>query len=64
MLLGIQQVHEARMVKERAKGDRLEENMKDARLQEDRESADNSVLDLIDQYVSLGAPASRKVDGR
>lgn len=64
MLLGIQQVHEARMMKERAKGDRLEEHMKDARLSEDREAADNSILDLIDQHVSGGAPASGKVDGR
>ncbi|MDK1488536.1 hypothetical protein QN219_00450 [Sinorhizobium sp. 7-81] len=52
MLLGIQQVHEARMLRERAKGDRFEENMKDARLAEDREAADNSILDLIDQHLS------------
>ena len=64
MLLGIQEVHESRMLKERAKGDRLEESMKDARLEEEREAADNSILDLIDQHVSVGPPASRKVDGR
>ncbi|MCA1370918.1 hypothetical protein I6F15_26555 [Bradyrhizobium sp. BRP14] len=64
MLLGIQQVHESRMLKERAKGDRLEESMKDARLSEEREAADNSILDLIDQHVSVDAPASRKVDGQ
>ncbi|WP_026618275.1 VIT1/CCC1 family predicted Fe2+/Mn2+ transporter [Ensifer sp. WSM1721] len=64
MLLGIQQVHESRMLKERAKGDRLEESMKDARLSEEREAIDNSILDLIDQHVSVDAPASRKVDGR
>ncbi|MQW89146.1 hypothetical protein [Sinorhizobium saheli] len=64
MLLGIQEVHESRMLKERAKGDRLEESMKDARLEEEREAADNSILDLIDQHVSAGPPASRKVDGR
>ncbi|WP_026613195.1 hypothetical protein [Ensifer aridi] len=64
MLLGIQQVHESRMLKERAKGDRLEESMKDARVSEEREAADNSILDLIDQHVSVDAPASRKVDGR
>nr|WP_153438891.1 hypothetical protein [Sinorhizobium terangae] len=62
MLLGIQQVHEARMLRERAKGDRFEEHMKDARLVEDREAADNAILDLIDQH--LAPPASGKVEGR
>ncbi|WP_331373315.1 hypothetical protein [Sinorhizobium chiapasense] len=52
MLIGIQQVHEARMLRERAKGDRIEEHMKDARLVEDREAADNSILDLIDQHLA------------
>ena len=47
MLLGIQEVHEARVLKERAKGDRLEENMKDARMAEDREETDNAIYDLI-----------------
>ncbi|AFL48935.1 hypothetical protein ABIE78_005301 [Sinorhizobium fredii] len=64
MLLGIQQVHEARMLKERAKGDRLEESMQEARLTEDREADDNQVLDLIDQHVAGYAPASGKVEGR
>ena len=64
MLLGIQQVHEARMLKERAKGDRLEESMKEARMAEDREADDNQVLDLIDQHVAGYAPASGKVEGR
>jgi hypothetical protein len=66
MLLGIQQVHEARMLKERAKGDRLEESMKDARLTEEREAADNQILDLIDQHVAgyTNAPASGKVERR
>ncbi len=43
------------MVKERAKGDRLEEHMKDARCRRDREAADNSILDLIDQQRLGGA---------
>ncbi|MCY1247037.1 hypothetical protein D9M72_603280 [compost metagenome] len=64
MLLGIQQTHEARMLKERAKADRLEENMKEARQSEDREEADNSIYDLIDQHVAGHAPASGKVEGR
>ncbi|THK38014.1 hypothetical protein EHS39_10970 [Ensifer sp. MPMI2T] len=62
MLIGIQQVHEARMLRERAKGDRFEEHMKDARLAEDREAADNAILDLIDQH--LAPPASGKVERR
>ena len=64
MLLGIQQVHEARMLKERAKGDRLQENMKEARMTEEREADDNQVLDLIDQHVAGYAPASGKVERR
>ncbi|ASY67758.1 hypothetical protein [Sinorhizobium fredii] len=64
MLLGIQQVHEARMLKERAKGDRLEESMEEARTMEDREADDNQMLDLIDQHVAGHAPASGKVEGR
>lgn len=64
MLHGIQQTHEARMLRERAKADRLEENMKEARQFEDREEADNAIYDLIDQHVTGQAPASRKVDGR
>ncbi|HXV30921.1 MAG TPA: hypothetical protein VD840_11370, partial [Sinorhizobium sp.] len=52
MLAGVEQVHEARMLKERAKGDRFEEGMKEARLAEEREAADNQILDLIDQHVA------------
>jgi hypothetical protein len=63
MLLSIQQVHEARVLKERVKGDRLEEHMKDARDLEDRETADNSIYDLVDQHVMSKSPASGKVDG-
>jgi hypothetical protein len=61
MLLDIQQGHEARVLKERAKGDRLEENMKDARVLEDRTEADDAIYDLVDQHVMSGSPASGKV---
>ena len=61
MLLGIQEVHEARVLKERAKGDRLEENMKDARMAEDREETDNAIYDLVDQQMMMAPPASGKV---
>ncbi len=62
MLLGIQQVHETRVLKERAKGDRLEENMKDARVLEDRTDDDNAIYDLVDQHVMGRSPASGKLD--
>ncbi|TCQ11971.1 hypothetical protein C8J34_101608 [Rhizobium sp. PP-F2F-G36] len=61
MLEGIQQVHEARVLKERAKGDRLAEHMKDARALEERAEADDAIYDLIDQHVMHGAPASGKL---
>lgn len=64
MLLGMAQVHETRMLKERAKGDRFQEAMKDARLMEEREAADDQILDLIDQHVAGQAPASGKVERR
>ena len=62
MLLGIQQVHETRVLKERAKGDRLEENMKDARVLEDHTADDNAIYDLVDQHVMGKSPASGKLD--
>ncbi|WEZ84390.1 hypothetical protein P6U16_07090 [Rhizobium sp. 32-5/1] len=61
MLLGIQQVHENRVLKERAKGDRLEDNMRDARDLEDRAAADDAVYDLVDQHVLGASPASGKL---
>lgn len=62
MLEGLQQVHEAQVLKERAKADRLTEHMKDARALEERAEADDAIYDLIDQHVMLGAPASGKLD--
>lgn len=47
-LAGMQNLHERRVLKERTKGDRLEEQMQDARADEDRESDDNAIYDLID----------------
>lgn len=61
MLLGIQQVHESKVLKERAKGDRLEDNMKEARTSEDREAADNAIYDVVDQQIMIGSPASGKL---
>lgn len=53
MLHGLQQVHESRVIKERAKGDRLAEHVKDARDQEERAAADEAVFDIIDQRLLL-----------
>lgn len=47
-LAGMQNLHERRVLKERTKGDRLEEHMEDARVDEDREADDNALYDLID----------------
>ncbi|MDX3926357.1 MAG: hypothetical protein QHC90_11220 [Shinella sp.] len=52
MLANLQQMHEMRVMKERAKADRLEENMRDARAQEDRQAEDDSIYDLIDQHLA------------
>lgn len=54
MLAGVQQMHEMRIMRERTRGDRLEEQMRDARSAEDREAADNAVYDLIDQFIAHG----------
>lgn len=58
-LTGMQQVHEMRLTRERAKGDRLEEGMKDAIVAELREADDNAVYDVIDQQFAT--PASSKL---
>ncbi len=58
-LTGMQQIHEGRVTQERAKADRLEENMREARDAERREADDNAVYDIIDQ--KYGTPASSKL---
>lgn len=52
MLANVQQMHEMRVVRERAKGDRMEERMREARGAEEREAADDSLYDLIDQHIA------------
>lgn len=47
-LEGMQQVQEMRVMQERTKGDRLEDNMKEARELEDREKDDNAIYDLLE----------------
>lgn len=58
-LTGMQQVHEMRLTRERAKGDRLEDAMKEALEAERREADDNAVYDVIDQQFAT--PASSKL---
>jgi hypothetical protein len=58
-LAGVQQIQETKVLKERTKGDRLEDNMKEARELEDREAADNAIYELIE--MMLAAPASSKL---
>lgn len=58
-LHGLQQVQEMKLMRERAKGDRLEENMKDAREHEERERDDDAIYDLID--IKFATPASSKL---
>ena len=52
MLANVQQMHEMRVVRERTKGDRMEDRMKEARSAEEREAADDSIYDLIDQHIA------------
>ncbi|ANL32838.1 hypothetical protein AMC83_CH00764 [Rhizobium phaseoli] len=58
-LTGMQQIHEMRLTRERAKADRLEEGMKEALDAERREADDNAVYDVIDQQFAT--PASSKL---
>jgi hypothetical protein len=58
-LHGLQQVQEMKLLRERAKGDRLEENRKDARALEEREADDDAIYDLID--IRFATPASDKL---
>jgi hypothetical protein len=58
-LHSLQQVQEMKLMRERAKGDRLEENMKDARDHEERERDDDAIYDLID--LKFATPASSKL---
>ena len=57
-LSGVQKVHERQVMKERAKAERLEEGMKEARMLEDRELDDNAIYDLLEQQLAM--PAGRR----
>ncbi|TCL75649.1 hypothetical protein [Rhizobium sp. BK251] len=58
-LSGMQKLHEMKVMRERTKGDRLEENMREARSLEQREADDEAVYDIIDQQIAT--PASSKL---
>lgn len=63
-LENLQEVHELRVRKERAKGDKLEEHFVEARQHEDREADDKAIEDLMEIYLSSAAPASSKLTER
>lgn len=48
----VQTIQENKMMRERAKGDRLEERMDEARLSEDREAEDDAIYDILDQQLA------------
>jgi hypothetical protein len=58
-LTGMQELHQMRVQQERAKGDRLEDGMREAREAERREADDDAIYDIIDQ--KFGTPASSKL---
>lgn len=58
-LENVQQIQETKVLKERTKAERLEDNMKEARDLEDREAADQAIYDLLE--ITLASPASSKL---
>ena len=58
-LASLQHGQEIMVLRERAKGDRLEENKKDARVFEDRAADDDAIYDLVD--MKFATTASSKV---
>ena len=61
-MASLQSVQESRILREKAKGDRLDEHFRDARSLEEREQEDNAVVDLIELRLALETPASSKLD--
>lgn len=54
-LTDIQKAQEVRVTKERTKGNRLEDQMRQARDAEDREKDDNAIYDLLEMTLSTKA---------
>lgn len=63
-LENLQEVHEIKVLKERAKANRLEDHFNVARDLEDREADDKAIEDLMEIYLSSSAPASSKLPER
>lgn len=57
-----QKAQEARVLKEKTKGDRLEDRMQEARTAEGRLSEDERMYDLVDLGLMAATPASSKLD--
>lgn len=57
-----QSVQETKVLKEKTKGDRLEDRMKEAELAEERLAEDERMYDLVDLGLLAATPASSKLD--
>ncbi|RWX77032.1 hypothetical protein EPK99_15330 [Neorhizobium lilium] len=61
--LAIQQnIQEAKVLREKTKGDRLEDKMKDAEVAEERLKEDERMYDLVDLGLLAATPVSSKLD--
>lgn len=60
-LAGVQQFQENKVLREKTKGDRLEDRLKEARELEDRETDDNAIFDLLEVIAASQTPASSKL---
>ena len=52
-LYNVQQIQEQKILREKAKADRLAEQASDARDAEDREAEEQSIFELLDQHLIL-----------
>lgn|SRR5690606_3366782 len=60
-LHNIQQFQENKVLREKTKADRLEDKMKEAREEEQREKDDNAIFELLEVIIATQAPASSKL---
>lgn len=49
----MQQMHEQKILRERAKADRLADQARDARAHEDREAEEKTIFELLDQQFAM-----------
>jgi hypothetical protein len=57
-----QTMQEAKVLKEKTKGDRLQDRMKEAEILEERLMEDERMYDLVDLGLLMATPASSKLD--